>query len=149
MTSLAPITERKIFTGTAAQGGGTFTADIPIPTDRFFYLRAWAFLTAATGSPPHLTAVGGYTSEYLKCNNNGTLVAPAAITGSSNSQSSTSLRPVRIIAQDTAFQSGGGAPSTVDWSGSGTNARLTVTNNGASQDADVTVVIEFSVMGSV
>lgn len=147
MTATAIITDRKIFTGTAAHGGGTFTADVAITADRSLNLRAHAFLTAASGG--HLIAVGAYETENLVYSNNGAIATPTAISGSNNPQSSTNLRPSRVIAQDSAFQSGGGAASTASWSVSGTNARLTVTNNGTSQDADVTVVVEIYKTGSV
>ena len=140
MTSAASTFDRKVFTGTAAHGSGTFVVNIAVPTNTSFYLKAYVSLTALISS--HLQAVCGLVADFLVYNNTGTLVTPAAATlGSNNPQNSSNLLAAYVEAADSTFNPGGSASNAV-WDINTTNARLTVTNTASSQDADVTVIVE-------
>lgn len=143
MTAVSPILDRKTFTGTAAHGGGTFTADYAVPTDRGVVIKANVIFSAQTGAPAHLTIVTNMVTQYCVRNNNGTLAEPTAMAGSSNPRTAANLVAADVETDEFA----GGAPSSATFSISTTNARLTATNNASSQDADVTVVMEVLLFG--
>ncbi|HEY1956059.1 MAG TPA: hypothetical protein VGH28_10605 [Polyangiaceae bacterium] len=137
--------DQKVCTGTAAASAGTMTCDYATTTDRATRLVANVGMSAlATG---HLTATSFITCEYVVENKNGTVSAPTAITSSNNPSNNTTSTFVAAHAQasDSAFASTG--PSTCVWSISGTNARVTVTNQGATA-ADVTVWVQAFSFGS-
>lgn len=141
----------KIYQGTAAAGGGTFVVDTPIPTDQGARLTATVFLSAASAS--HLNAFASLRAEYVVENQNGTLSAPAVVlTGSANPLNSNTAGEAAAFVQttDSAFDNaGGGTHPTAVWTISGTNARMTVTNQSATSIvANVTVVISAIFVGS-
>lgn len=141
--------DQKVFQGTVTHGGGTFTADFTVPTDQVMRLRAWAFLSAASAS--HLTAGCAVCGEYVVQNKNGTVTALTAETGSQNPNNSDTTNVTSLVgnmgvqATDNATWNG---ISTCHWSIVATSARLTVTNNSSTTDANVTVLIETKTVGS-
>ena len=130
-------------TGSAAAAGGTATFDFPVPTDRAIRIRVSVSMTAQTGGPAHLTVLSSLVAEYVVRNNNGTLVAPGAMVGSANPMNSGGSLASRVEVDEFA----GAAPSTANWTISGTNVRLTVTNNHLTQAADITVSAEWELTG--
>lgn len=126
----------KKFTGTAAAAGGTFTADYALPTDVGARILARTYLIQ--GGASHLVKMTALVSEYVVRNNNGALAAPAAIAGSANPDNSGGLVGSRVEVDEFA----GGSNSTAAWTISGTNMRLTVTNQHLTQAADVLVIME-------
>lgn len=128
--------------GTAANSGGTFTADVAIPTAKSCRIEARIGMSDATdpGAPSAaLYAEGAYT------NRGGTVTVITALTGSTNPMSSTAIAAARAEGVEAGFI--GGGPSVAAFSVSGTNARLTLTNNG-TVSADVTVYFEIFTWGS-
>jgi hypothetical protein len=142
----------KVYQGTAAASGGTFTADYAIPTDTGARLVAVVLLSAANAA--HMNAFGSLRAEYVVENQNGTLSAPAAVPapGSTNPLNSSTAgeATAHVQATDAAFSnSGGGLYPTAVWTISGTNARLTVTNQSVTSIvANVSVVISAIIAGS-
>jgi len=139
--------------GTASSGGGTYTCSYAIPTDRVAYLKATVIMSQLDAG--HIENGASFGCDYVVENSNGTLSAPSALNTSANTASnpvaaigtSTSARYMitsRAEASDPGFlNSGSGIAPTCTWSISGTNAVLTVTNNGSSsRTADVTARIE-------
>lgn len=148
--------DRVVSQGTAAPGGGTLTVDYAIPTDQCARLVAVAILTHANAS--HLTAAASLRAEYVVENQNGTLSAPSATTNPVTSvnpldSTVTGEAAAHVQATDLGFTntvSSNLAPA-INWSISGTNARLTITNNsnGASSiAANVSVIIDAILVGS-
>lgn len=142
--------KRKLYIGAAAAGGGTFIADFPIPIDKGARLEAFVFLSQATSS--HLNNFASLRAEYVVENKNGTLSAPAVVTGSTNPLNSNTAgeQAAHVEASDAGFNNpGGGTFPTAVWTISATNARLTVTNNSSTSiAANVTVEIVARIVGS-
>ena len=136
----------KVYQGTAAGSGGTFTADYAIPTDQAAKLRATAVASHATAA--HLDGAASIVAEYVVQNKNGTVTAPGATSGSNNPSNSATTTFVASAAQasDAGVWSGG-VPA-LAWSVSGTNARCTFTNTGTASTVNVTIVIEAIIAGS-
>lgn len=148
MAQSTPVIDRIVSQGTAAHDGGTFTVDVPIPTDKVARLRGWAFLSAASAG--HLSVGASICAEWVVENKNGTLSTPTALTGSKNPNNSdtsdvTGLTgDLGIQASDSSFGS-----CAADWSIQTTNARLTITNSSAdATDANVTVIVDVMYVGS-
>lgn len=141
--------DAKVFQGTAVHSNGTFVADFTIPTDQVMRLRAWAFLTAASGG--HLSAGCAICGEYVVQNENGSCSALGAETGSQNPNDSNTTNitsrvgDMGVQATDNGVWNG---ISQCNWSVVGTVARLTVTNKSSTTDANVTVFIEAKAVGS-
>ncbi len=153
--SKASIDYDAVYQGTAAASGGICTFDYPIPTDQGARLEARVLMSAASGG--HLNAFGSLWAEYVVENKNGTLAAPAAAQCSfnpinSNTVVATSLGGgARVQAMDGAFKADPavGPFSSATWSISGTNARLTVTNQSNSAvTANLTVFVKAYIAGS-
>ncbi len=141
----------KVYQGTAAASGGTFTADYAIPANQGARLRAQVFLSAASAGS--LNAFASLTAEYVVSNIAGTVAVPGIILASSADplNSNTAGEAAAFVqATDSAFDNaGGGLHPTAVWSVSGTNARLTVTNQSVTSIvANVTVVISAILVGS-
>lgn len=132
-------------TGTAASGGGTFTCDYTTTTDRASYLDAEIGLSDVNSSHLHDAAL--MRAEYVVENKNGTVTAASPYTSSNNPANSNTTTFVAAHAQGSDSAFAGGGPPTCVWSISGTHARLTVTNSGATT-ADVTVLIHVFNFGS-
>jgi len=142
MTALALIHDAKVVAGTAANSGGTFTADVPIPTGRSCRIEARVFMSNATDPS---TPSGSLYAEGSYANRGGTVSALTALTGSINPMSSTDTAAARSEGLDAGFV--GGGPSVASFSISTTNARLTLTNNG-TVSADVTIYFDIYSWGS-
>lgn len=145
MAAAKTVFARTRLVGTAAAAGGTFTADYACPTDRAIHVRARVYMTAQTGAPAHLTHTSVFRAEYTIRNNNGAMVTPTVLGGSTNPLNSGTAGNASSHAEVDEF--GGGSPSSANFTTSGTNARLTVTNNHATQAADVVVIFEVDVVG--
>ena len=145
MTAASVVVDTKIITGTAAASGGTMTADYAIPASRVCRIEARAFL--ANSSDPAVPFASLY-AEGIYGNQGGSVSAIAAISGSTNPNSSTALVGTRAMSSNTAFVGGGAGAPTAIFTVSGTNARLTVTNNSDTAiAADVTVIFTVYVCG--
>lgn len=158
-TSQPILLDKKVCTGTAASGGGTFTCDYAVPTDKAIHIVADVGMTALDAG--HLYGAAGFSCDYVVENNNGMLNVPTAAT--TNSQ--LGANPVPAMPTGTAttlrshfteraegvdglfYNSGSGTSSTCTWSISSTNARVTVTDTG-TVGADVTVYVTAFVFGS-
>jgi hypothetical protein len=134
MTTAAPaVYDQKVMTGSCAGSAGTATFDFAVPTNRAVRLRAQTELSAT--SP---FVAGSIYSECVVKNAAGTLSFPV--------DAHLSLNPIGSLGSTWDVQCAdatltfGSPPSSCIWSISGTNARLTVTNQG-SVTADVTVFI--------
>lgn len=137
--------DQKLCTGSAASSGGTMTCDYQTTTDRA--TRVVAFVGMSNFAASHLANAGFITCEYVVENKNGTVTAVTVYTSSNNPSNSNTTTFVAAHAQaaDSAFA--GGGPSTCVFSVSGLNARVTVTNQGATT-ADVTVLLQAYTWGS-
>lgn len=149
--SLPIIDLGKTYQGTAAASGGTMTADYAIPTDTVARLRAVVILSSASAS--HLSAGASLCAEYVVQNKNGTLSVPGVVlAGSADPLNSSTAGEAAAFVQatDSGFDNaGGGLHPTAAWTISGTNARLTVTNQSVtSVVANVTVIISAIIVGS-
>lgn len=145
MTAASVVVDTKILTGTAAASGGTMTADYAIPASRVCRIEARAFLAKSTDPAVPLASL---YAEGIYGNQGGTVSAIGAISGSTNPNNSTNLVGSRSMASNSAFIGGGAGPPTAIFSVSGTNARLTVTNNSDSAvAADVTVIFTVYICG--
>jgi hypothetical protein len=138
------IIDEQIFTGTVTHGGGTSTFDVPIPTDTCCYLECRT--VGVHSSASHIDGTWGCGS-YVISNRNGTLNAPAAITGSANPDNSAGL--VGAAAEASDMNGGAGQPPTGAWSISSTNARWTVTNNSIANDVDVLVYVKLVIASNL
>ena len=128
--------------GSAANSGGTFTVDVPVPTDRSVRVEARIGLSNSTDpAKPD----GSLYAEGSFANRGGTVTAGTALTGSTNPMSAAQIAAARAESLEAGFI--GGGPSTAVWSVSTTNARLTVTNNG-TVSADVIVYVDIFTWGS-
>lgn len=145
MAAANTVIDKVRFTGTAAAAGGTFTCDYAVPTDRKVRVTAYATLTAQTGAPAHLTKATDLVASYTVRSNNGALAALTAYTGGQNPANSASVGNIDASAQGDEFF--GGTVASANWTISGTNVRLTVTNQHATQAADVTVIVDAIVTG--
>lgn len=149
--TVSPSLDMKLCTANAvAASGGTMTCDYATTTDRAYRLTALVGMSNFSAS--HLNATASIFCEYVVENKNGTLSAPAAITSSLNpaAENSTTYIAAHVQASDAAFNNaGGGTFPSCRWTISGTNARVTVTNQSVtSVTADVTVLIQAFVFGS-
>lgn len=132
-------------TGTVAGTNGTLTCDFPVPTDRVAYLDAICAISDLNSS--HLHGAALLRAEYVLENKNGTLAAATAFTSSNNPTAAGTTVYVAAHAQAADSDFVGGGPSNCAWSISTTNARLTVTNAGATS-GDATLLIKALVFGS-
>jgi hypothetical protein len=144
--STAIIDQGKVYQGTAASAGGTFTADYAIPTDKAATLRAVCMASHATAS--HMDGAASLVAEYVLQNKNGTVTAPTAIASSNNPANATTATFVASAAQASDAGVWSGGTPTLAWSISGTNGRVTFTNTGASATVNVTVIISAIIVGS-
>ncbi|HTQ45609.1 MAG TPA: hypothetical protein VMI75_22775 [Polyangiaceae bacterium] len=145
-TPTAFVVDQKVCTATGvATLGGTMTCDYATTTDRASRIVANVGLTNLSGG--HLNVGAFITCEYVVENKNGTVSAPTAISSSNNPANNTTTTFVAAHAQASDFATAGSGP-TCAWSISGTNARLTVTNNSNTSTADVTVWLQAFNFGS-
>lgn len=144
--SLAIIDGGKVYQGTAAGTGGTFTADYAVPTDKAAKFRATAIASHAAAS--HLDGAASLVAEYVLQNKNGTVTAPGATSGSNNPANSTTTTFVAAAAQASDASVWSGGVPTLTWSINGTNGRVTFTNTGTASTVNVTIVIEAIIVGS-
>ena len=148
MTAVAFKKLIQVSKGTAAAAGGTFTADFAIPTDRVVRVEVRGFLSGQTGGAGHVVSASLYAEGAYE-NQNGTVVAVTAASGSTNPSNSTTLAAQRAQACDAALVGGGAGPSTLALSVSSTNVRATLTNNSDSaQSAEAVVYFEAFIAGS-
>lgn len=149
-TSTAIVVDQKVCKGTAAAAGGTMTCDYATTIDRA--TRLVASVGLSNFSAAHLANAGFITCEYVVENKNGTVTAPAVFGSTVNPANENTATFVAAHAQatDSAFSNpGGGTFPQCRWTISGTNARVTVTNNSiTSVTADVTVWIQAFNFGS-
>jgi hypothetical protein len=149
-TATAILVDQKVCTGAAAAAGGTMTCDYATTTDRA--TRLIANVGLSNFSAAHLANAGFITCEYVVENKNGTVTAPAVFGSTVNPANENTATFVAAHAQatDSAFSNpGGGTFPQCRWTISGTNARVTVTNNSiTSVTADVTVWIQAFNFGS-
>lgn len=117
--------------------GASITIDVPIPTNTTCRLTADVLLVGHAGGALDLCA--GLPAEAVYKNASGVVSLVTAGAGSKNPQNSNDLLAARAIASE--LNAGGGAISFIAFTVSGTNARLTVTNESATEDADYDVVI--------
>ena len=128
--------------GNIAAAGGTFTHDVSIPIDTMMHVTARVRLVGRTGG--HATDAAGLAVQAGYLNNNGAISNPGAIAGSNNPANSANLVASNAEYATAGFLGPGPAPPTAAWSISGTNARLTVTNSGATAgraEVDVDLLI--------
>ncbi len=122
------------FSGIAS--GSSATLDVPVPTDEALYLDATVIMVNASSS--HLGGSAGLRATYFVANKNGTVAAPAVLTGGVNPANSNTTGLLGAEAEGSDINSGGGTNPTAIWTVSGTNARLTVTNQ-YSSSVDIVV----------
>lgn len=132
--------DRQVYAFTAVASAGTAVVNVAIPTDAVVRLEARIFVVQSSSG--HNSAGASMLAAYAIRNNNGTLAVPAAITGSANPDNSGGLLAASAEASDI-----GGTP-TANWTNSGTNAVLTVTNSSGSA-ADVFVIVDVFVVSNV
>lgn len=143
--TVSPVVDQKLCTGSATSGGGTLTCDYATTTDRAH--RVLALVGMSNLSASHLQNGGFITCEAVFENKNGTLSLTTAQASSNNPSNNSTTTFVAAHAQglDAAFV--GAGPSTCVWSVSTTNARVTVSNLGATT-ADVTILVQVFTWGS-
>lgn len=140
MTAVAFQKKFSVTKGSVAASGGTLTADFAVPTDRVMRVEARAFLSGQTGGAGHVKSASLY-AEGVYDNQNGTVAAVTAVSGSTNPSNSSTLTGSRAQASDAAFVGGGSGPPTLILSVSGTNVRATLTNNSDSAQAGEGVIL--------
>lgn len=148
----APIIQGPLPTakGTAAAGGGTFVATIPVSaipyTNRIVRIRFEIYLSNNALGP--LADGAGWIAECLVANKAGVTAFLTAIATSSNPVNSNTVGfalTSRPVASDAAFNA-----ATALLTIAGNNVVCTVTNNnGGGVSADVTIVPYATVAGSV
>lgn len=141
--------DTQVFQGTATASGGTYVVtlltDAAPYTDQVIRLTARVYITYPVTA--HLDSAAALIAEYVVENKNNTTTAAVPITTSANPVNSDTLGfflTSRPETADTVVNT-----STAQWAMSGSQAALTVTNNGSGSVAvDVTVVLEIERVGS-
>lgn len=141
MTISKNIRDLSATTFNAVADTAAVTFDTTVATKQTIFLRA-EVLGVYNG-------VGGVNSSFRKvaeCVVNlsgaGAAQFATAIATSNNPSTSTNLAPSDVEVCDAEFQSGGGSPTTIAWTVTGTSARLTITNQGNGHANDFVVYLD-------
>lgn len=148
MSIVQPQLFRRPYTGTAAAGGGTFVIDYEIPLNRGAQIVAMVTFSRAVVSSSNLASTATVFASYAARNKNGTVTGSPVMTGSTNPLNSDDNLSAIPETSDTDFINGADEPL-AEWTISSPNARLTITNPGLTYDADVTVMLEVFLFGSL
>lgn len=110
--------DRQTFTGTLTGTTPFWSAsfNVAVPTDRIVLIVVVCLVGSSSGG--HLNGAGCVLAEAVYENDNGTVSAPNALSGSNNPATSGNLAPAHAMAADFT-------PS-IAWSTSGTNAVVTI-----------------------
>jgi len=142
MTIAKNIIEPSVTTFNAVADTASVTLDVAVATKQTIYLRAEVIGEYKT-SPANVNHSFRRVAEcVVNLDGGGSAAFATAIASSNNPSTSTNLAASDVQVCDAEFQSGGGSPSTIAWSVTGANARLTITNQGNGHANDFVVFLD-------
>lgn len=141
MTIAKRIIDPSVTTFDAVADTASVTLDVAVATKQTIMLHAEVLGVYKT-SPANVNHSFRRVAEcVVNLTGAGAAAFAAPIASSNNPSTSANLAASDVQVCDAEFQSGGGSPSTIAWTVTGANARLTITNQGNGHANDFVVFL--------